>query len=91
LGIIGLGFGRAHIPAFQACGSTVVAVCQRNLADAKAIAERYGIPQVFERWEDLLEQPKPEIVVIATHLPTSAVRSVSGPSRWECTSSAGSP
>jgi len=66
VGVIGLGFGRAHIPAFQACGSTVVAVCQRNLAGARAIADRYGIPLAFERWEDLLEQAKPEIVVIAT-------------------------
>jgi predicted dehydrogenase len=40
VGIIGLGFGRAHIPAFQACGSIVVAVCQRNLSGPKAIAER---------------------------------------------------
>jgi len=66
VGIIGLGFGRAHIPAFQSAGSSVVAVCQRNLAGARAIADRYGISQVFERWEDLLEQAKPEIVVIAT-------------------------
>lgn len=66
VGIIGLGFGRAHIPAFQACGATVVALCQRNLTNAKAIAERYGIPRAFDRWEDLLEQAKPDIVVIAT-------------------------
>lgn len=66
VGIIGLGFGRAHIPAFQACGATVAAVCQRDPAQARAIADRYGIPQVFERWQDLLEQAKPEIVVIAT-------------------------
>jgi predicted dehydrogenase len=66
VGIIGLGFGRAHIPAFQAAGATVVAVCQRNLNNAQAIAARYGIPQAFERWEDLLERAKPEIVVIAT-------------------------
>lgn len=66
MGIIGLGFGRAHIPAFHACGSTIVAVCQRNLVGAKAIAEGYGIPQVFERWKDLPEQVKLEIVVIAT-------------------------
>ena len=66
VGIIGLGFGRAHIPAFQACGVPVVGICQRNLASAKAIADRYTIPKAFERWEDLLEQAKPEIVVIAT-------------------------
>ena len=36
VGIIGLGFGRAHIPAFQANGCQVMAVCQRNAAQAKA-------------------------------------------------------
>ena len=27
VGIIGLGFGRAHIPAFQTSGCEVVALC----------------------------------------------------------------
>ena len=66
VGIIGLGYGRAHVPAFQAAGCRVVAVCQRDQAAAKTIADRYGVPQVFGRWEDLLERAKPEIVVIAT-------------------------
>src|SRR3990172_6323625 len=58
--IIGLGFGRAHIPAFQANGCQVVAVCQRNAAQAKAVADKYGVPRVFERWEEMLEQVRPE-------------------------------
>ena len=65
VGIVGLGFGRAHIPAFQAHGCEVVAVCQRDLAAARAVAQRYGIPRVFERWEQMLEQARPDIVVIA--------------------------
>jgi predicted dehydrogenase len=44
----------------------VVAVCQRNRAQADAIAHAYGVPDVHERWEDLLEKSKPDIVVIAT-------------------------
>ncbi len=76
VGIVGLGFGRAHIPAFQASGCRVVAVCQRDQAAAKTIADRYGVPQVFGRWEDMLERAKPEIVVIATppHLHAIALR-----------------
>jgi predicted dehydrogenase len=66
VGIIGLGFGRSHIPGFQANGCRVVAVCQRNRAQAQAIAGKYGVPDVYERWEDLLEKSRPEIVVIAT-------------------------
>jgi predicted dehydrogenase len=66
VGVIGLGFGRSHIPGFQANGCRVVAVCQRDRAKGQTIADTYGVPGVFERWEDLLAQAKPEIVVIAT-------------------------
>src|SRR5881409_3193311 len=66
VGVVGLGFGRAHIPAFQANGCRVVAVCQRDVAGAKAVADRYGVEHVFGRWEEMLETAKPEIVVIAT-------------------------
>lgn len=66
VGVIGLGFGRAHIPAFQANGCQVVAVCQRDETSAGKVAARYGVPQVFPRWQDMLERAKPEIVVIAT-------------------------
>ena len=66
VGIIGLGFGRAHIPAFQAHGCQVVALCQRDQASAKALADRYHVPRVFGRWEEMLESVRPEIVVIAT-------------------------
>jgi predicted dehydrogenase len=64
--IVGLGFGRAHIPAFQAQGCRVVAVCQRDQATAEKIAATYGVPQVFARWQEMLERARPEIVVIAT-------------------------
>jgi predicted dehydrogenase len=66
VGIIGLGFGRAHIPAFQVNGCEVVAVCQRNQETARSVAERYNVPGVFERWEQMLEETKPDIVVIAS-------------------------
>ena len=65
VGIVGLGFGRAHIPAFQANGCEVVAVCQRDEGAARKIADRYGVPQVFARWEEMLEKARPDIVVIA--------------------------
>ena len=66
VGIVGLGYGRAHIPGFQAHGCRVVALCQRDRTGAQAIAQRYGVPQVFERWEEMLDVARPEIVVIAT-------------------------
>src|SRR5260370_30956085 len=66
VGVVGLGFGRAHIPAVQAHGCEVIALCQRDEAAARAVAERYGVPRVFDRWERMLTEAKPEIVVIAT-------------------------
>jgi len=66
VGIIGLGFGRAHIPAFQANGCQVVALCQRDQATAKALADRYRVPRVFGEWEAMLEASRPDIAVIAT-------------------------
>jgi predicted dehydrogenase len=64
--VVGLGYGRAHIPAFQAQGCPVVAVCQRDESAARGVARRYGIDQVFTRWEAMLERARPEIVVVAT-------------------------
>jgi predicted dehydrogenase len=66
VGVIGLGYGRAHIPAFQANGCEVVAVCQRDEAVARDVAEAHRVPHVFTRWEELLERARPEIVVVAT-------------------------
>jgi predicted dehydrogenase len=66
VGIIGLGFGRAHIAGFQAAGCQVTALCQRDVAAAQKIAERYGVTRVFDRWERMLEDARPDIVVIAT-------------------------
>jgi predicted dehydrogenase len=65
VGIVGLGYGRAHIPAFQAHGVRVVALCQRDQVGAQAIARRYDVPHVFHRWEEMLEVARPGIVVIA--------------------------
>ena len=82
VGVIGLGYGRAHIPAFQAHGCPVVAVSQRDEAAARKVAAAYGVPEIFTRWEALLEQARPEVVVIATpphlHLPIAQAALAAG-------------
>jgi predicted dehydrogenase len=65
VGIVGLGYGRAHIPAFQAHGCRVVALCQRDQATAAALAKRYDVPRVFHRWEEMIDVARPDIVVVA--------------------------
>ena len=73
VGIIGLGYGRAHIAGFQAAGVKVLALCQRDTVAAAKLAQQYQVPHVFGRWQDMLDQARPDIVVIATppvlHLP----------------------
>lgn len=65
-GVIGLGYGRAHIPGCKAAGVEVAAVCQRNRAQAEQVARKYGVPKVFDRWEDLVSLPELDLVIIAT-------------------------
>lgn len=73
VGIIGLGYGRAHISGFQTAGVEVLALCQRDIEAATRLAHQYKVPHVFGRWQDMLEQAQPDILVIATppdlHLP----------------------
>jgi len=47
VGIVGLGFGGDHIPAFQTNGCEVVAVCQRNQETARSVAARYNVAGVL--------------------------------------------
>src|SRR5262249_40839587 len=66
VGIVGIRYGLAHVAAFQANGCRVIAVCQRDQAGAKAVADRYGVPRIFADWEEMLDVAHPEVVVIAT-------------------------
>lgn len=65
-GVIGLGYGRAHIAGCRAAGVEVAAVCQRDRAQAELVARKYGVPKVFDRWEELVADPQLDLVVIAT-------------------------
>jgi predicted dehydrogenase len=64
--VIGLGYGRAHVPGFQAAGARVVAVCQRDEAAARKVAAAYGVPAAYARWEEMLPAVRPDVVVVAT-------------------------
>lgn len=66
VGVVGLGFGRAYITAFQANHCRVVAVCQRDVAAARTVAAQFGIAQVYDDWDAMLRQARPDILVIAT-------------------------
>ena len=67
IGIVGSGniVENAHIPAYRAAGMRVVAVASRTPANAKAMAERTGVPRAHARIADLIADPEVAIVDIA--------------------------
>ncbi|MBI4639331.1 MAG: Gfo/Idh/MocA family oxidoreductase [Candidatus Tectomicrobia bacterium] len=74
VGVIGLGFGRTHIQGYQATeGVEVIAVCQRRKDRAEAVANEFGIPNVFTDYRELINLDEIDAVSIASppylHLP----------------------
>jgi predicted dehydrogenase len=69
LGVVGAGAiaQLAHIPVLSKMrGAELVAVCDNDRPKARALAERFGVPDVFTDIEDLLEIDELDAVVIAT-------------------------
>jgi len=58
IGIIGAGAiaERAHIPAFQRAGATIVAIADTDLARATRLAKRVGIPEVYSDFKQMLDE-----------------------------------
>ena len=69
LGVVGAGAIAqvAHIPVLSKMrGAQLVAVCDNDRPNARALADRFGVPDVFTDIEDLLELDELDAVVIAT-------------------------
>ena len=69
VGLIGTGAvpQTAHLPILSKMrGAKLVALCDNDGPKARAIAERFGVPDVFEDIDDLLELESLDAVVIAT-------------------------
>ncbi|MBM4004651.1 MAG: Gfo/Idh/MocA family oxidoreductase [Planctomycetes bacterium] len=69
IGIIGLGENTRlrHVPGLRACaGVEIVSVCNRRPESTRAAAAEFGIPRVFDRWEDLLADDAMDAVLIGT-------------------------
>ena len=69
VGVVGCGLIAQvmHLPYLTELSDRfeVVAVCDLREGVARACADRYGVPGVFTRWDDLLEAPL-DAVLIAT-------------------------
>jgi len=69
LGIVGAGaiVQVAHLPVLRKTRSVdLAALCDSDLAKARALAERSGIPNVYDDFEDLLQHEQLDAVLIAT-------------------------
>lgn len=66
--VVGTGFGeKIHIPGFQEHPDTdLIAVYNRNLEKANAIAQSYEIPHAFNDLEALVSLPEVDAVSIST-------------------------
>ncbi len=69
IGIVGAGAitQLAHLPVLAKIrGAEVRALCDNDSAKARALAERFGVPDTFTDIEDLLEYDELDAVIVAT-------------------------
>jgi predicted dehydrogenase len=67
-GVIGLGVGERHIAGFEAHpGCSVVALCDLDPGKQAMARQRYPRARVYGRAEELIDDPRVEIVSIASY------------------------
>ncbi|MEG8989742.1 Gfo/Idh/MocA family oxidoreductase [Ignavibacteria bacterium 4148-Me] len=62
--IIGSGFmGSAHAEALMRIGGVeIIAIASNDLNGAKKLAEKYNIPNIYEKWEYLIDNKEVEVI-----------------------------
>ncbi len=77
MAIVGLGFGAEFIPIYQAHPNTnMYAVCQRSEDKMNQIADHFGIPKRYSRFEDLIADPAVDAVHINSPIHLHAPQSI---------------
>ena len=69
IGLIGAGANTRlqHIPGFQGSdGVEISAVCNRSREAGQKVADEYGIEQVFENWQELVQSDDIDAICIGT-------------------------
>ena len=69
IGVVGAGATttEGHIPRFQAIeGVEVVSVANRSRESSQRVADKLGIPRVYDRWTDLVAAPDTDAICIGT-------------------------
>ncbi|MBC8353139.1 MAG: Gfo/Idh/MocA family oxidoreductase [Planctomycetes bacterium] len=69
IGIVGLGGNTRlrHVPGFRACPDVeIIGVCNRRPESTQVAADEFGIPKTYSRWQDLVEDPAIDAVMVGT-------------------------
>lgn len=66
--VVGLGnIGGEHVRALaRTPGARLVGVCDRSLATARALADRWGVDAAYSDLQEMLDTARPQVVHIAT-------------------------
>ncbi|PTX47670.1 putative dehydrogenase [Melghirimyces profundicolus] len=65
VGIIGTGFmGKAHAASYQMFGVSIGMFASRQLDNAKACAQQFGVPRWTDKWLNLVKDPEIDCVDI---------------------------
>jgi predicted dehydrogenase len=67
IGILGSGFivNECHLVAYRKAGFNPVAIASRNRERAAAVAQRHGVPHVYDNYQLLLDDPAIQVLDIA--------------------------
>jgi len=67
IGIVGAGWivRECHLPAYLKAGLNVEAIASRTRASAEELAQRFGIPNVYEDWRELAADAPIDVLDIA--------------------------
>ncbi|MBW7881787.1 MAG: Gfo/Idh/MocA family oxidoreductase [Caldilineaceae bacterium] len=67
VGFIGSGWpDRIQIPVFRSGGLVPQAIASANPANARRVAEKHGLPEIHDRWQDLIASDSVDMVSICT-------------------------
>ena len=67
VGFIGSGWtDSTQIPTFRLGGLTPQAIASANPAKARAVAEKHGVPEVYDSWQELVASKNVDIVSVCT-------------------------
>ena len=69
VGIIGAGRNTKsrHIPGLQAIeGVEIIGVCNRSRESSQKVADEFGIPQIYDNWQEIINSKDTNAIVIGT-------------------------